>query len=354
MKKAIVLLLMFPFLHCISFAQNREEAEKLVSEGVTYHDKGDYARAVSLYDKALELDKDNLLALTEKAYSLLLLQKYDASVTCCQRVIETHTVDDNVKTIYVTYGTALDGMRKPEEALKIYDAGIKRFPAFYQLHFNKGVTLANIGKNDEAISSFQKAVTLNGDHAGSHNGMARVLNTENKKIPSLLAYCRFLVIEPQSDRAKQNLTSMQEIMKGNVQKTGDKSVTINVTSDMLDIPKAGKKQKENTFNATELVLALDAALDFDDKNKDKTDVEQFIRKFETVCGSLKEGKSYNHGFYWDYYVPYFTEMKDKKLIEAFAYIAFASSDNQNVSAWLKTNADDVNKFYGWSKNYNWK
>ena len=57
---------MFLLICSISFAQNKADAEKLVDEGVAYHDKGDYDGAISRYDKALELDKDNLLAMTEK------------------------------------------------------------------------------------------------------------------------------------------------------------------------------------------------------------------------------------------------------------------------------------------------
>ena len=99
---------------------------------------------------------------------------------------------------------------------------------------------------------------------------------------------------------------------------------------------------------------MDAALDYDKKNLKKTEVEQFIRKFETVCASLKETRKDNFGFYWDYYVPYFTEMKDKNFVETFAYIAFASYDNPDVVKWLKTNKSSIDKFYDWSKNFTWK
>jgi len=143
-------------------------------------------------------------------------------------------------------------------------------------------------------------------------------------------------------------------MKGNVEQTGKKSYTINVSSDMLGDTTADGKHKENSFSSVDLILALDAGLDYDKKNKKKSEVEQFIRKFETVCASLKETKKDNYGFYWDYYVPYFTEMKDKNLIETFGYIVFASSDDPDVSKWLKSHKSDIDKFFDWSKNFTWK
>jgi tetratricopeptide (TPR) repeat protein len=353
MKKAILLRL-FPFTGIILFAQQKEEAEKLVTEGVAYHDKGDYNGAISKYDKALELDKDNLLALTEKAYSLLSLQKYDESITCCRRAIEIHPGEKDLKTVYVTYGNAFDGLKKTDKSIETYDEGIKQFPDYYQLYFNKGVTLSSVKKYDEAILCFQKSVILNPQHPGSHNGIARLSGVTNKRIPSLLAYCRFLVLEPQGQRAKANLASLQKIMKGNAEQTGEKSVTISVSPDMLSDTAANGKLKENSFTTTNLLLALSAGLDYDEKNKGRTEVQKFTDKLETVCVSLKESRKSNYGFYWDYYVPYFTEMKDKELTKTFAYIAFASSEDPEVASWLKSHESEITKFYDWSKSFAWK
>lgn len=353
MKKTI-LILMFPLMCNISFGQNKADAEKLVDEGVAYHDKGDYDGAIAKYDKALELDKDNLLAMTEKAFSLLSLQKYDEAINYCQKAIATHPGDKGLKTVYVTYGNASDGQKKTDKSIEIYDEGIKQFPNYYQLYFNKGISLSSVKKYDEAILCFQKSVMLNPKHASSHNAIARLSNIDNKRIPSLLAFCRFLSIEPQSNRAKENLSSLQNIMKGNVEETGKKSVTINISPEMLGDTTASGKPKENSFTSTDLILAMDAAMDFDKKNKKKTEVEQFIRKFETVCASLKETKKDNYGFYWDYYVPYFTEMKDKNFLETFAYIAFASSDDPDTAKWLKAHKSETDKFFEWTKSFEWK
>jgi len=336
----------------ISFGQQKEAARKIIDEGVAYHDKGDYDGAIDKYDKALELDNDNLLALIEKSFSLLALQKYEESIACCKKAIEKHPGEKSLATAYVSYGNALDGLKRTDQSLEVYNEGIKQFPDNYQLHFNKGITLSSIRKYDEAILCFQKAVMIKPTHSSSHNAIARLLKIQTKRIPSLLAYCRFLAVEPQSKRAKENLTSLLDIMNGNVEETGKKSITINISSDMLDTT-AGTKPKENSFNSTDLILSMEAALDYDKKNKKKSEVEKFIRKFETVCASLKETHKDNFGFYWEYYVPYFTELKDKNFIEAFSYIAFASSDDPDVAKWLKGHQAEIDKFYEWSKSFAW-
>jgi tetratricopeptide (TPR) repeat protein len=353
MKKTI-LMLMFPFMCNISFGQNKAGAEKLVDEGIAYHDKGDYDGAISKYDKALELDKDNLLALTEKAITLISLQKYDEAISHCQKAIITHPGDKGLKIVYLAYGNASDGLKKTDKSIEIYDEGIKQFPDFYQLYFNKGVSLSSVKKHDEAILCFQKAIMLNPKHASSHNAIARISNINDKRIPSLLAYCRFLVIEPQSNRAKENLMAVQKIMGGNVEKTGEKSVLISINADMLGDTTENGKPKENIFTSTELILALTAATDFEKKNKKKTAVAQFIRKFEAVCSSLTVVKQDNTGFFWDYYAPYFIEMKEKNLLETFAYIVFSSSDDAYIAKWLKAHESETDSFFEWSKSFEWK
>ena len=352
--RKFILVLSLPFITHLSFSQNKEGAEKLVKEGVAFHDKGDYEGAISRYDKALALDKDNFLALSEKALTLNAMEKYEESVACCKKVIEANPTEKDMGSVYVTYGNAYDGLKKTDKSLEVYDQGIKLFPDYYQLHFNKGVTLASVKKYDEALLSFQKAVVANPKHASSHNAIGRLLYMNSKRIPALLAYGRLLILEPESKRGKEDLESVRAIMKGNVEKTGRKSVTVNISSDMLGDTTSDGKPNENSFTTTDLILAMDAAQDFDKKNKNKTEVEIFIRKFTTVCSSLKETKDKNHGFYWDFYVPYYTEMNDKNLVETFAYIAFATSDDPEVSKWIKSHKAEINKFYDWSKNFPWK
>ncbi|MDF2454607.1 MAG: hypothetical protein K0R51_600 [Cytophagaceae bacterium] len=337
----------------IAFGQQKEAAENLVNEGVAFHDKGDYESALATYDKALALDKDNLLALAEKALTLSAQNKLEEAITCCQLAIAKHPDDEDLKYVYSTCADAYDGLKQIDKALAVYEEGIKKFPDFYQIHFNKGIALAGVKRYDEAILSFQKSVTLNPKHPGSHNALARLLS-EKKRIPSLMAYCRFFVLEPESQRAKENLAGMQNLLKGNIEKTGKNSITINIDSEMLADTVKNGKVTENSFSTIDMILSMDAALDYDKKNKKKTEVQLFQRKFETVCAYMEEMQKDNFGFYWEYYAPYFIEMKERNLTETFSYIAFATSEDPSVKKWLKGHPKELEAFYTWSKNYSWK
>jgi tetratricopeptide (TPR) repeat protein len=348
--KTTSLCILFTFLSNFVFSQLKEQADNLVQEGVVFQDKGDVDSAFSRYNQALKMDRDNLAALAEMAYSYLSIDKYDESISYAKRAIKVHPHDPVLKTVYVSYGNALDGEGKPEKAVDVYDEGIKIYPDYFQLYYNKGISQIKLNKSGDALLSFERSVTLNPNHASSHNAIGRLLYMTNK-IPSLMAFCRFLALEPNSKRSSANLMNVQKIMGAHVTKNDDKNVTISVSPDMLDV---NKKKEKNNFSGAELMLALNSALDNDSTNTNKTDVEKFMRKFSSLCEYLKGAEKDNYGFYWDYYVPYFTEMNDKGLTEVFAYIVFASSEDPNAKVWLESHQTDVTGFNKWSDGFQWR
>jgi len=352
MKRTLIISFFALMGFCL-FAQNKVAAEELVNEGVPYHDKGDYDGAIVRYNKALELDSCNLMALAEKAYTLLSLGKYEESIVCSRKAIDKHPGEPELATVYVTYGTATDELKQTDKSIEIYDEGIIQFPNAYSLYFNKGITLMSVKRMEEAIPCFQKSAKLNPRHAGTQNAIARTLRKDINRIPSILAYSRFFVLESESERAKVNLQSLELLMNANVEKKGNKGVTVTVNPIILNDTTSTGKKDENSFGSTDLILSMTTALDFDKKYKKETSVDRFTRKFETLCASLSETKKDKTGFFWSYYVPYFLEMKDKNFIKTFAYITYKSSGDPNINAWLKTHNDEVKQFYDWSVNFKW-
>jgi tetratricopeptide (TPR) repeat protein len=349
MKKNILSLTSL-FICICSFAQNPESANQLVDEGIVLHDKGEYIDAIKKYDKALLIDVGNLLALSEKSLSLISLKRYEEAIKTCQVAIQLHPGEKGLKNIYVNYGDALDGLKQPDKSIAIYDEGIKLFPSYYNLYFNKAITQIGVKDYDNAIINLQQSVKYNPEHIRSHTILARILYAYGLRIPSVLAYCRALVLECEGSRAEEDLANLQKVMLGNIKVGGDGTIDINVNEDMLSDTTA---VKENNFSSTDLVIAMSAGLDYDSKYKNTTDVEKFIRKFKSACATLKETQKKNYGFYWDYYAPYFIEMSDKGYIDTFAYIAFTSTGKEDVYSWLKSHKNEVDDFYRWSKSFEW-
>ena len=345
MRNYFLLLLLLPV---IALSQNSEDAEKKVDEGINLHDQGKFNEALTKYEEALILDKNNLYALTEKAMTLNASKKFEEAVSICKDAFQYHP-DKNLKNVYVTYANSLDHLKKVDEAIKIYDEGLKKYPSYYQLHFNKGITLANAKKTNEAIISFQNALQSNPNHSGSYNAIA-ILEQENR-IVTILASSRYLTLDNKSARARANLDLILKLMEKGVSQKEDKTVTINIDSNLLENVN-NKKGNENDFNSTDLILSMATAQDFHD-NKDKTACQKFIHKFKSICSSMSELKKGQKGFYWQFLAPYFIEMENKKLIEPFANIIFLSNQSPDVLKYHEENSQKIQEFYDWSKNYKW-
>lgn len=196
----------------------------------------------------------------------------------------------------------------------------------------------------------QKSVLLKPDHASSHNAIARIAHTQNKKIPAILAYSRFLSLEPQGDRAEENLQAMLNLMSANVEKTEDNKITINISP---DFDPDDKKSVENSFGLVELILSTSVTLDYDEKNRNETSTERLFRRYETMFAALSETSDNNYGFFWSYYAPFFTDLKEKGHLQTFSYIANASTNDAAVLDWLKSHRTETNNFFDWARTFEW-
>lgn len=345
--KNLWLLIFFPIL---GISQNKNAATIKVHEGVMLHDEGKYDEALIRYNEALVLDKDNLIALSEKAMTLEAAKKYDEAVELSKHVINIYPNED-IKNIFVTYANSLDHQKKSDLAIKVYDQGLKKYPDYYQLHFNKGISLINSKQTEKALESFQNAVKLEPTHPGSWNALA-VLNRD-KRIPSIMASSRYLTLDNRSPRAKGNLDLLLDLMMQGVTQKDDQSINLNIDPSTVGL--AGSKKKvANNFSVTDMVLSMSAAMDFDEKNKNKTAVQKFIDKFETICRSMDETKKGQKGFYWEFVGPYFIEIEKNKMTETFAYIIFLPKQTEDVLEYHKNNSQKIKEFYTWSDNYAWK
>ena len=358
-------LLLFALFTTLAFGQNPDAASIKVHGGVELHDKGDYKKAIKKYDEALKLDKDNLMAMAEKAMSMNALGQFEESAALCQDIIEKHNGAKEAPMVYVTYGNDMDQLKRPEASLRVYEKGISVLPDMYMLHFNKGITLMGMDSTDQALTSFERSARLNPFHPGTQNAIARILGTQKKSIPATLAYCRFFMLEPESDRAKQNHALLQKNLFNNTSERAGGGTTISIDASALR-DSTDTVHVENDFRDEDLVWSVTKGMDLisvlqDALNKDggTTTIEMngtmsaagFVGKLDDLAGLLKDGRPKNHGFQWDYYAAWLIALRDAGHTEALGHLAYASSEEKEVQKWLKDNGTKVSAYFDWEKDY---
>jgi tetratricopeptide (TPR) repeat protein len=365
MKPLLSLILCFAF--ATVFGQNPERGgseshnpEALIQEGIRYHDNGDYDKAVQKYLAAIALDPKNATAYYEASYSYHLKRDYENALKMADKAIE-YAGGDTKRMAVVVKGSILDDMGRRKESVTFYEKAIKDYPEFYLLWFNYGVTLATLKRFDEAENAYIKGLTFKLNHPGSNLQLGKLKDMENMKAPASLCYYFFLLLEPNTARSKDAAASLRKLLYGNPADTTNKGITINLSADAIS--------DSNPLSSAELLFGLlgTTGNDIDKATGTKRSSQQrFVNDTERYFGMLselkdkqpssspdkKKKKKKEEGqpnFYFDTYVPFFSDLKKADHVEAFCYHIMKSMGDPEVDKWTTSNQDKLNRFYTWLK-----
>lgn len=338
MKTTLKLILIFTLFIGKTFAQS-SEVEGLVDRGISLYDKGDYKGAIEQYQKALAIDSKSAIANYEISNTYFTMGEYKNALIYCERVLSEKS-DFKVQA-YILKGSALDLLDITTDAIKTYKKGIKEFPENYLLHYNLALTYYKTKELKSAEESLQKSVVLKPLHSSSHLLLGYVMNEQGQRIKSLLALYNFLLIEPSSKRAKSAYNLLVRHLEKGVEKENDH--TINIT-----LPAT---KESDDFGSAELMLSLLTAANTTEKNKDKTANELFADNTSSFFSFLASMKKNNKGFWWDYYVDFYSEMYNEKHVEAFSYYISQSKEDEAINKWFVDNKAKVDALSNWVLGY---
>ena len=355
MRALIVLLWSCCFSTVLAQSNNSTPVRELTQDGVRLYDAGKYNEAIAKYQQALAAAPKDETALSELALTYNELGRNAEAVAICEKLVKANPGID--ASVYVTYGNSLDAMKKSKQANQVYEQGLKRHPDAYSLHYNAGVAQATSGQVSASINSFQQAVALNPRHGSSHMSLGMMQLGSSGRVPGMMALGRFLVLEPYSARAAQRLPLLDQAINQGATKTGENSISINISAEALQGAN-GKSKGPDNFGPAEMLLSISsaAALMPPPGMPVPTPIEQFSSRFGKLCKVLGEldAKQTEAGFTWNYYVPYFVELEKKGFVPAFTYLVHASkTDDSEVQQWLAAHPTEVQVFQEWSKNYIW-
>lgn len=335
MKKTCLLLVCMLCIGMGAMAQTMT-IDELTDKGVERHDKGDYIGALTYFRQALTKDSTAARVNYEMANTYVSMDKYEDAYRYADKVIKKNS--QFVDMAYTLKGTALDMMKRPDEALEVYLEGLKKYPDNYLLRYNTAFIYLN--KKEYGIAEYQcsRAITSNMHHASSHLIMAYAMYYQNKKSQSLMSLYYFLLLEPKSARSASALKLLQKQMAEGVTKEGANNINITVAAD-----------DKNEFGAADMLVSVNRALRYDDKSKGKTEAELFYddsKLFLEVIGELKPKKK-EKSVWWDAYVPFFRMLCKEKYTEPFCYYISQSAHDAVTDKWLANNKARVDQLLKW-------
>jgi len=321
------------------------QQQLLIREGVVQHDKRNYDAAIARYEEVLAENPNNVEAIYELSFSYAMKKDYRKSLDYAYKGAMYKS--DMLPGFYLQIGNNLDELGEPKKSIEVYKAGIKLMPRMALLHYNLGVTYRDMGKLDDAKKAVKRSLTLNPNHPGSHAVLSTLWYATRYKTPSLLATCRFLVLEPRTDRSTTGLQLMKTVLGGGAKRDGSNQITIFIDT--------AAKKDEGDFTVMDFVLGTGGAMAMSEENKGKTEMRLLTERFERFFGIMSEQqpKADRNSFTWKFYAPYFIELKQKKFVEPFVYYISQADGNEETVKWLAANKARVGDFLAWSKLYKW-
>ena len=160
-----------------------------------------YNESISVYDKAIEINKQNIDALNNKGIALSALGKYNEAITCYDEAIK---LDPQSASPWYNKGKTLSEQGKYGDAITCYDEALKIDEQFAEAWHNKGIALRALGKYDDAIKAYDKAIKINGQYKLAWHNKGNALNAFGKYDDAIACYDEAIKIDEQFAEAWHN------------------------------------------------------------------------------------------------------------------------------------------------------
>jgi tetratricopeptide (TPR) repeat protein len=328
----ILLLIMLSAFSPFAYAQTKDDAKALVKQGIALHDDEKYDGAIAKYIEAIKIDPEYYTAYYEVAYTLQAQGKPLDAIPYLKKAL---LLNPSKGEAYNMLGNIYDDDKQTEKALDYYRKGIAADPQYQRLYFNIAITYYAQKQYVDAEANALTAVKLEPKHASSQRIFALASNRQNKLGQSLLGWCSFLLIEPQTKRSTEALGYVKAIINNGVKKTGEKSVSITIN--------------ENDLSSSNLMMPLSVTnATSGKKNLSATDslTLQLTSLFELshlITGDKEKP------FIASYYSDFFEKLAKSGNMPAFArYISLSAYKDENL-AWFKEHDKELNDLDAWIK-----
>jgi tetratricopeptide (TPR) repeat protein len=141
---------------------------------------------LSLFKSNSELMTD---ALTNFSLYLYQQERYQHSLNCYQQLV---TVVKEDAEIWFYLATSYAYLGRNEEAILSYDKAIEFKPDFHQAWYNRGIALDDLGRNEEAILSYDKAIYIKTDLHEAYVNRGVALDNLGRLEEAILSYDKAL------------------------------------------------------------------------------------------------------------------------------------------------------------------
>lgn len=168
--------------------------------GVTYNRLGAYQQSYNCFEKSLALNSNRVETLSNAAKNANDMSLFLDGERYARKAVELsptfHPALNNL-------GWALNGLRRPEEAISVLSSAINKKDS--KILLTLGSAKFDLGNLSDAMHCYSEAVEINPNYAEAHNNLANTLKMFNRYTEALTHYQKAVSLKPNFYEAMMNL-----------------------------------------------------------------------------------------------------------------------------------------------------
>jgi len=188
------------------------------NKGLVYYKLKKYEEAVKCFEKALSINPGYTTAWYNKGSALFMMKNYNGAIVCFDKVLsqdpkhsgakskkeQSLAALDSQKSIkgFIDKGMASYNQEKYDDAVSYYDKALTLDPVNETALVKKGDALAKQGKYDDSIRCYDKVLEINKKNTEALYGKGNVLFAQGKYKEAVEYYNKILAIKPDDSNAK--------------------------------------------------------------------------------------------------------------------------------------------------------
>lgn len=323
-----------------------DEERSTLNAGIALLNEKQYDQAIAKYRTVLAANPDSAGAMYEIALALTQKGDYASAIEMALKSATYDTVD--LAKCLALVGTAFDLAGEPRKAIDVYDRAIAIVPAAGTLHYNKAVAeLQGLKDPARALASLKRGAAADPSHATTQQMLGRFFGSDDLRTPAVMAFSRFLILEPQSARTPEIYKLWYTLLNGNVRQGADGRLEVAVNPN--------KKTSEGNVFQLDTFIAL-SQIAAGAMPPETPPGERLVRLFTSYLNAVAghDAGADASTFLWTYYMPYFRQMREREFIEPFVYHVSQGVGMPGAREWVAANRLRVDAFLAWDKAYTWR
>lgn len=326
----------------LSFGQNnREQVLALQRQAIELMDNGDPDQGIVLLRQALTLDPDYWPLTYEMAYAYMVKRDYQKAIKLAKTLYKYEDCND---LVYLLVGNCYDYLKNPKKALKVYAQGLKRFPDSGALYLEQGVVLGMQGHYDEAVSSFEKGISVAPMFPSNYYRAAQFYAYSTSKVWSQIYGEIMMNLLPSGDRNKEMSELLFRNYKAGIVFSAD-SVAVDfyenrpiaITIDMLMAGDVREPYGAVYEAAMQAAAGGERSVDLESMNRIRSRwIDESLKKLDEGVNTIVVP-----------FLEYLRSVRDAGHLEAYNYWVLREGNKTAFGLWVNDNRQKFNDFMKW-------